>query len=178
MHTCAFAMSEPQALRCRELLNLSYASVRHVLHRDPLKLLQRATTVAPRASPLIANVRAEVAGVELGVDVRVLACRIARDAETDSNALPIARIQLWWEAVRTPGLFPTMLAEVSAQPVSPDTTRLEIEGTYWPPFGPLGKAIDAAVGHRVAEAAVHRLLTDIAVQLREECREWTEGGTA
>jgi hypothetical protein len=64
-----------------------------------------------------------------------------------------------------------MAAEISAWPLSSSETQLEIEGGYRPPLGPLGTAIDAAVGHRVAEACVHRLLEDLSEQLRRELPE-------
>ncbi len=161
-------MAEPRTVRCYEYVNRPYERVRAVIHRDPLKLLQRATTsAAARATSLIASLRVQVAGIEIGVDVRVLVRRV-RDLEMGPGTEPVTRVELTWEATRLPALFPSMLAEVSARPLSVTETQLEIEGSYWPPLGPVGTAIDAAVGHRVAEAAVHRLLADLAEQIRDE----------
>jgi hypothetical protein len=161
-------MAVPRALRCCEYVNRPYASVREILHREPLKLLQRATTsAAARASSVVANLRVHVAGIEIGVDVRVLVRRV-RDQETGAGNVPVTRVELAWEATRAPALFPSMLAEVSAQPLSATETQLAIEGNYWPPLGPIGTAIDATVGHRVAQAAVHRLLADLAEQMRDD----------
>ena len=161
-------MAEPRTLRCYQYVNRSYESVRELLHRDPLKLLQRATTsAAARASTLITNLRVQLAGIDIGVDVRVSVRRI-RDQEAGASGAPVTRVELGWEATRMPALFPSMLAEVSAYPLSATETQLEIEGSYWPPFGPLGTAIDATVGHRIAEASVHRLLEDLVEQLKDE----------
>lgn len=161
-------MAEPRTLRCYEYVDRPYESVREVMHREPLKLLQRATTsAAARATSLIANLRVQVGGIEIGVDVRVLVRRV-RDLEMGPGNVPVTRIELTWEATRLAALFPSMLAEVSAQPLSATETQLEMEGSYWPPLGPVGTAIDVAVGHRVAEAAVHRLLADLAEQIRDE----------
>ena len=161
-------MAEPRTLRCCEYVDRPYESVRQIMHREPLKLLQRATTsAAARASSLVANLRVQLAGIEIGVDVRVLVRRV-RDQESGTGNAPVTRVELSWEAKRLSALFPSMLAEVSAQPLSATETQLEIEGSYWPPLGPVGNAIDATVGHRVAEAAVHRLLADLAEQMRDE----------
>ena len=164
-------MSEPRTVRCYEYVNRPYERVRQLLHRDPLKLVQRATTsAASRAGSLFASLRVQVAAIEVGVDVRVLVRRI-RDQHSGPGDVPVTRVELAWEATRAAALFPAMLAEVSAQPLSATETQLEIEGSYWPPLGAVGNAIDAAVGHRIAEAAVHRLLADLLEQIRDELPE-------
>ena len=65
-------------------------------------------------------------------------------------------------------VFPVMNAELLFWPLSSSETQLEIEGAYRPPLGIVGNALDAAIGHRVAEATVHRLLEDLVEQLRRE----------
>ena len=67
-----------------------------------------------------------------------------------------------------PALFPTMLAELFARPLSSNETLLGIDGSYWLPLGAVGNAIDAAVGHRIAESVVRRLLADLADQVEAE----------
>jgi|GEM_PF-288500 hypothetical protein len=163
-------MAEPRTLRCYEYVNRPYASVSELLHRDPLKLLQRATSsAAARATSLFANLRVHVAGIDIGVDVRVLVRRV-RDLQTGPGIVPVTRVELSWEATRVAALFPTMLAELSAQPLSATETQLDIEGTYWLPLGLLGNAIDSTIGHRIAEATVHRLLGDLVEQIRDELK--------
>jgi hypothetical protein len=161
-------MSEPRTLRTYEYVNRPYEAVRELLHRDPGKLLQRATTsAAVRASSLLTSLHVLVAGIDVGVDVRVLVRRI-RDQEAGPGKMPVTRVELSWEAARFPGAFPVMLAEVTAEPLSATETQLEIEGSYFPPLGPVGAAIDAAVGNRIAQATVHRLLEDLVEQIRAE----------
>jgi hypothetical protein len=46
-------------------------------------------------------------------------------------------------------------------------TQLDFAGRYQPPLGPLGSVLDAAIGHRIAEASVHRFVADVAQHLRE-----------
>jgi hypothetical protein len=161
-------MSQPRSLHCYEYIDRPYERVRQRLHHDPAKLLQRATTsAAARAGSLIASLRVQVAGVEIGVGVRILVRRI-RDQTAPSGEPAGTRLELSWEAAQMPALFPAMLAEVSARPLSATETQLDVDGSYWPPLGPVGNAIDAAGGHRIAEATVHRFLVDLVEQLRQE----------
>jgi hypothetical protein len=61
-----------------------------------------------------------------------------------------------------------MKAELSLWPLTSSETQLEIEGAYRPPLGVVGAAADAALGHRLAEATVHRFLDDVVEQVRRE----------
>jgi hypothetical protein len=38
---------------------------------------------------------------------------------------------------------------------------------YQPPLGAVGKAMNAMVGHRIAEASVHRFIDEVADYLRK-----------
>jgi hypothetical protein len=163
---CFDVMSKPRELRCYAYVNRPYSVVREALQHRPLELLQRATSsAAERASSLAASLRAEAAGIEVGVEVRIH-IHALREEEGVAGLSPVTRISLGWEAARTPALFPVMSAELSAWPLSSSETQLEIEGTYRPPLGAVGRAVDAAVGNRIAEASVHRLLEDVVEQLR------------
>ncbi len=153
-------------LRCYQYVNRPYADVKARLSHDPVALLAQATTsAAARANAVASNLHVNVGGVELGVDVRVYVVGVREDASV-AGLSPVLRLEIAWEAARSPSLFPVMHAEVSAWPLSSTETQLEIEGDYQPPLGIVGNAIDAAVGHRIAEAAVHRLLEDLVEQLR------------
>jgi hypothetical protein len=161
-------MSEPRQLRCAEPIERAYEGVRDLLHREPLRLLQRATTSAvDRSNSRTASLRLHVGGVAVGVQVRVHVRRV-RDNPPGSDRLPVTCVELAWDATNLPTLFPSMLAELFARPLSEHETQLEIVGSYWPPLGPIGHAIDVAVGHGVAESAVCLLLADLAAQLLDE----------
>jgi hypothetical protein len=161
-------MSAPRAVRCYQTIDRPFRSVAAVLRHQPFDLLQRATsTAAVRAASLAANLRVEVAGLEVGVRVR-LCIRRVRDFQGGTDAPPAVRVELTWDAIRRPGLFPSMLAELTARPLSESDTRLEIDGSYWTPMGALGTAIDAVIGHRIAEASTRHFLEDVAAQLRNE----------
>jgi hypothetical protein len=160
-------MRGPRTVHCYEYVRRPYESVSALLHGDPMKLLHTATTSATARSSSLITLRVQVATVEIGVDVRVL-MRGIRDWRGGAGNEPITRLEFFWEAARMPSLFPTMLGEVSAQPLSAAETQLEVEGSYWPPLGFVGNALDATVGHRIAEATVHRFLVDVVGQMRRE----------
>lgn len=161
-------MGEPRMVGCYQTVNRAYEDVSMLLRREPLDLLQRATTTASaRARSLATSLRVELAGLEVSVDVR-LYVRGIRDGEKIAGVLPALRIELTWEAIHNRALFPSMLAEILVWPPSARETQIEIHGVYWTPMGPIGTALDAAVGHRIAEAAVYRFLSDVVAQLHRE----------
>ena len=98
-------MSEPKAVGCYDYVTGPYEDVWTLLRREPLALLQRATTsAAARAQSLATSLRVELAGLEIGVAVR-LSIRDIRDHETLAGVLPALRIELSWEAINRPALF-------------------------------------------------------------------------
>jgi hypothetical protein len=60
-----------------------------------------------------------------------------------------------------------MTAELSLYPLTSTETQLDFLGRYEPPLGLVGDAMNALVGHRIAEASVHRLIGDVAEYLRQ-----------
>jgi hypothetical protein len=161
-------MSQPCKLRCYEYVGRPYERVRAKFHEGALETLQRATaSAATRANALAGALHAGLAGISIEVDVRIRVKSI-RDDEAVAGLWPVTTIQLEWEADKTPALFPSMSAELSVSPIAAGETQLLLEGEYRPPLGPVGRAVDAVVGHRIAEASVHRLLCDLAEELRRE----------
>lgn len=79
-------------------------------------------------------------------------------------------VGLRWEAAGTTGsLFPVLDATItispSEGPSAPDgkaSARLALAGSYRPPLGHLGAALDAVILHRVATATVRSLLRGVA----------------
>ena len=69
-----------------------------------------------------------------------------------------------------PRLFPLVKANLSIYPLTATETQLDFKGLYEPPLGLLGKAVNAMVGHRIAEVCVHRFVSDVARYLRETLR--------
>jgi hypothetical protein len=79
----------------------------------------------------------------------------------------VTRLQLEWQAAKLPSLFPLMKAELSIYPLTASEAQLDFLGHYEPPFGAVGKAINAIVGYRIAEVSVHRFVGDVAAYLRQ-----------
>lgn len=152
-------------LRAYDYVNQPYETVCAALAREgALDVLRRATkSAATRGASLVAALRIEVAGIEIQKDVSIAAGPMRK---TRSSAV----IPILWNAAHGSGWFPVMLGELRIYPLSPGETQLEIHGRYSPPLGAIGHVIDAAIGHRIAEASVHTFASDVAAQLREELR--------
>ena len=60
-----------------------------------------------------------------------------------------------------------MDAELSIYPFTATETQLDFFGHYEPPFGMVGKTMNAVLGYRIAEVSVHHFLTDVAEYLRQ-----------
>jgi hypothetical protein len=164
-------MSQHRALRCYEYVNRPFSAVHDLLHRDPLELLRSATASASeRASELAGSLKVELAGVQLAVKVN-LHVHSVRDAEGVAGMSPVTQVSIGWEAAHGASLFPMMSAKLSAWPLTATETQIELEGEYTPPLGSVGQAIDAAVGHRIAEASVRRFLENVVQQIRDDLRE-------
>jgi hypothetical protein len=72
------------------------------------------------------------------------------------------RIGMRWEATgAAASLFPVLDADISLSP-SAEHCTLSIAGTYRPPLGKLGAALDKAVLNRVATATIRQLLQRLA----------------
>jgi hypothetical protein len=161
-------MSQSRKLRCYQYVERPYADVRDLLHGRTREVLQRATgSAVARASGIGASLHAGAVGVDIGVDVRVHIQSI-KDEQGVAGMSPVTRIGLAWEAQHATPLFPVMHAELSFWPLMSTETQIELEGSYQPPLGLVGSAVDAAIGHRLAEAVVHRFLGDLVEQLRRE----------
>jgi len=73
-----------------------------------------------------------------------------------------------WIATGAQTLFPTMSADLVLSHVGPSQTRIIFDGTYEPPLGPLGRAIDRVALRRVADSTVKRWVDRIAMALEVE----------
>ena len=133
-------------------------------------MFQSATKAATaRAQSIASQLRIDMGGIGIEADIRVSVKNIeVKDREAMSG--PATRLQLEWEAVRMPRLFPLMKADLYIYPLTATETQLDFKGLYEPPLGPLGKAVNAMVGHRIAEVSVHRFVSDVAEYLRKTLR--------
>ncbi|HZX41460.1 MAG TPA: hypothetical protein VFE93_06435 [Myxococcaceae bacterium] len=160
-------MAESREVRCYDYVTVPYDRVRELLRSDAAGIFARATaTASDRARELLATLRLNVGPVEVGVDVRLEIADVTDEVTATGD--PRTRLDFTWQATQSAGFFPTMEATLSAYPLSPGETQLDLHGRYRPPLGAVGSAIDAAVGHRVAEATVLRLLRDVRTAIITE----------
>jgi hypothetical protein len=154
-------------IRCYDYVNHSYEQVRDALSHDAIAVFQSATkAAASRAQSVAAELRVDIGGIAIEADIRI-EVRKVEERPADSMSGPVTRLQLEWEAARNPRLFPFMKADLSIYPLTSTETQLDFSGVYEPPLGPLGKAMNAVAGHRIAEVSVHRFVNDVAGYLRQ-----------
>jgi hypothetical protein len=68
-----------------------------------------------------------------------------------------------WEATGPGGgLFPVLDADITMTPAGGQVTILAVTGSYRPPLGPMGAALDRAILHRVATATIRAFLAEVA----------------
>ena len=154
-----------QEVHVYQYVNRPYARVSEVLRLDAIGVFQRATASATaRARALVSTMRANFGPVEIGADVVVRVTSVEEEHQTPLG--PRTRLLLAWEAPKHADLFPTMVATLDVYALAPNETQVDFQGRYSPPLGALGAAFDAVIGHRIAQAAVHRFVEEIAERLR------------
>ena len=161
-------MSEPREVRCYEYVNRPYEHVRDALGADATGLFRRATAAAAsRAHSLASLLRVELGAVQLSAAIDV-SVEPLEESTAPGQVTRRSKLRFTWRATHNAGLFPTMDALLAIYPLSPQETQLDLQGSYRPPLGAIGSAVDALVGHRIAEASVLRFLQDVVEQLRIE----------
>jgi hypothetical protein len=161
-------MSRSRTLRYYGYVDRPYEEVRALIQSRAGDLFQHATnTASKRAQELVARLSASMGVIEVGVDVRIDVAKEAGD-EGAGGLPPVTRLAVRWKGAKRASLFPSMSAQLSISPMAFTETRVEFEGTYEPPLGVIGDLLDAAAGHQVAEATVHRFVNDVIEQIRLE----------
>lgn len=139
----------------------------HSVHIDrPIAEVSAAITSGPRKwfprfdGPGHAEVGPQVAGFGFRTKVTI---EVGEPLTTgDLTEVPVT-----WQATFIKGLFPVMTGKVELVPVGPHTTRLTVCGMYQPPLGDLGKQLDDALMHKVAEATVKDVAESIAERIEQ-----------
>jgi hypothetical protein len=105
------------------------------------------------------EIRARVGiGGKRGVIAKTVTLDVGRPVRTPHQTT----IPLSWRATGAPGLFPQMNADLTVARLGPDMTQIGFSGSYEPPGGPVGQAIDGALLHRIAESSVKGFVDRIA----------------
>lgn len=93
---------------------------------------------------------------------RLVRVQVRELAGTDTSA----GLAIRWEVAGLGGvLFPVLDADIRLIPAGECGSVLMMAGSYRPPFGPLGEALDRAILHRVATATIRRFLAQLAAQI-------------
>ncbi len=96
--------------------------------------------------------------------------RLERDVIAHLSPKPgytgYTRIGITW-APKDGGPYPTFEGVLSASQETEDGCRLDLDGEYTPPLGPIGAVFDAVVGHGIAQATANDLLHHIRTVLEE-----------
>ena len=160
-------MSKEPEIHCYDYVNHPYERVRDTLKGHALTVFQSATKAAAyRAQSVAAELHVVIGGIGVKSDIRI-SVKSVEEKVTDARSSPVTRMLLEWEAATKPHLFPLMKGELSIYPLTATETQLDFWGLYQPPFGAVGKALNAMIGHRIAEVSVHRFIDDVAAYLRQ-----------
>jgi hypothetical protein len=153
-------------IRSFDYVNHSYDKVRDALTSDATSVFRSATqAAASRTQSVAAALHVDIAGLKVVKDVDISVKDIEEDA-TGAGTTPRTRLMIEWAAASSPGLFPLMKAELAVYPLTATETQLDFSGEYEPPMGWLGSAVDAVAGNKIAEASVHRFVSQVAEYLR------------
>ncbi len=154
-------------IRSYDYVNHSYERVRDALKQNASAIFQAATKAAAmRAHSVAAELHVDFAGIGVKTDINILV-KSVEEKVVELASLPVTRLELTWEAATAPRLFPLMNGELSVYPLTSTETQLDFFGVYEPPFGAVGKTMNAIAGHRIAEVSVHRFVNDVAGYLRQ-----------
>jgi hypothetical protein len=159
-------MATGRQLRFYDYVNHPYEQVRDALKQNALAIFQTATkTAASRAESVASELHVDLAGIGVRADIKIS----VNDVEETNDPIvgSLTRLHLEWKAAKIPQLFPLMKGELALYALTKTETQLDFSGVYEPPFGALGKTMNAMAGHRIAEASVHRFVGDIAAYLRQ-----------
>lgn len=97
-------------------------------------------------------------GGKRGIIAKTVTLAVGRPVRTPHQTT----IALSWKATGAPGLFPLMNADLTVARVGSDLAQLGFSGSYEPPGGAVGQAIDGALLHRIAESSVKGFVDRIA----------------
>jgi hypothetical protein len=164
-------MARSKEIRSYDYVNRPYEQVCAALRGDAAAVFRAATNAASeRAHDVASALRVRLAGLEIQKEVVIETGAVAEQRSPALDTM-VTSIELKWAAADAPRLFPLMQATLSVYALTAAETQLDLLGRYRPPLGALGKAIDAIVGHRIAEACVHHFLADVASFLRRSLPE-------
>ena len=159
-------MPQSRQIRVFDYVNQPYARVRDFLKKDPVAAFTRATKSAEeRAENVAAQLEVALGAVRFATDIEIKILGIEETPASGRTGV-MTHVRFEWAAAESPRLFPLMRAELAVYPLTGTETQLEFSGDYKPPLKLFGTVVDALVGHRIAEASVHRFVSEVNSYLR------------
>jgi hypothetical protein len=105
---------------------------------------------------------------EVGFDVDANR-RVDKEVEIEIGrpyAIPAkTMLPITWKATSAERIFPQLEADIEIAGLGASRTQLSISARYRPPLGALGRALDRALLHRVAEATVKDFLDRVGERI-------------
>jgi hypothetical protein len=151
-------------------LAVDFQDVRAALLRDPREWLAGLAAEAREdGDRLVVNVGLEVAGQHVGRRAQLEVGEPMR-----SHRVVMLPLRLRAEDHRR--LFPTLEGSLDAAWLGTGRTYLAFSVQYEPPLGLVGRAVDRALLHRVAETVAQRFLQSVAHELRARADRAYHGG--
>ncbi len=77
-------------------------------------------------------------------------------------------VPLDWRSTDLTGMFPVLSGDLELAPLGANSCRLTLAASYIPPLGDIGRALDHALLHRVAQSTVRSFLARVASSLEED----------
>jgi hypothetical protein len=138
-------------------LEVSFAAA-----RERLAQLTDSGVLVSTSEDAYSHETTRVMRVAAGSLSKLVRVQVRELAGTDTSA----GLAIRWEATG-PGcvLFPVLDADIRLIPAGERGSVLMMAGSYRPPFGPLGEALDRAILHRIAAATMSRFLALLAAQM-------------
>lgn len=91
------------------------------------------------------------------------------------RALTKARLPMSWKATGAKQLFPSLEADLEVAGLGASRTQISISALYYPPMGSVGRALDRALLHRVAEATIKDFLDRVGAEVAARVRATADG---
>ena len=140
-------------------VSVDFEEVRAAILRRQHPLLDGlAAAVGEEGDRLLVEVGLEVRGRELSRGARL---EVGEAIATDR----IASLPLHLHVEDHEWLFPALEGSLDAAWLGPGRTHMALTAQYKPPFSVIGRAVDRALLHRVAEAVAQRFLEAVARRL-------------
>jgi len=139
-------------------LPVDFQAVRETMLRRPHRCFDGLTDAGERGDGLLVEVGLEVRGHVLSRRTQVL-------VGTPDSTERIASVPFTLRVEGDGRLFPSLTGSLDAAWLGPGRTHLALAAQYDPPLGRLGRVVDRALLHRVAEAVAGQFLRSVAERL-------------